>query len=35
MIESPRARYPQVEAAILETHAYDTPETIQLPVQAG
>ena len=35
LIKTRQSLYSQVEAAILETHAYETPEIIQLPVEAG
>lgn len=35
LIKTRRSPYPRVEAAILETHAYETPEIIQLPIEAG
>jgi len=35
LVKTRRALYPQVEAAILETHAYETPEIVQLPIEAG
>ena len=30
-----RERYPALERAILEIHPYDTPEIIQVPIEAG
>ena len=34
-IKTARALYPQVEAAILDQHAYETPEILAVPVVAG
>lgn len=30
-----RQDYAEAEAAILELHAYDTPEIVMLPIKAG
>lgn len=35
LIKTRRSLYPRVEATILEMHAYETPEIIQLPIEAG
>lgn len=35
LIKTRQALYPSVEAAIREMHAYETPEIIQLPIEAG
>ena len=35
LIKTTRATYPQLETAIKENHAYQAPEIIALPVQAG
>ncbi|MBI1309713.1 divalent cation tolerance protein CutA [bacterium] len=35
LIKTRRSLYSQVEATIQKAHAYETPEIIQLPVEAG
>lgn len=35
LIKSAKHVYPQLEAAIIELHPYDTPEIIAIPIQEG
>ena len=35
LIKTTRQAYPRLEAAIKESHSYQTPEIIALPVEAG
>jgi periplasmic divalent cation tolerance protein len=35
LIKTAQALYPQVEAAILEIHPYETPEILAAPISAG
>jgi len=35
IIKSTRAAYPQVEAVIRETHPYELPEVVAVPIVAG
>lgn len=35
IIKTTRKRYPEVKAAVLETHSYTTPEIISLPILEG
>ena len=34
-LKTRRDRYPEVEAALLELHPYETPEIIAVPIVAG
>lgn len=35
LIKTTRQHYTELEACILQLHSYDTPEIIQLPIEAG
>ena len=35
LIKTTRQHYAELEACILQLHSYDTPEIIQLPIEAG
>ena len=35
LIKTTPARYPELEAALVELHPYDVPEIIALPIAAG